>query len=197
MKTLSKLILFAVLLGAFTQCKKGEDDPFISFRSRKARVAGEWKQTSGSYISTSRSSNYSSTTNTTYSGDTYTRLYSYTNGGTSSSNTTSGIYIVKYTFEKDGTLKVDINDDGDVSVISGTWNFSGKIGEHKNKQQIVIALTSYAYDGFTTTYGGNETLITYDIKELRNKKMVLTTNYSRTELDGDLYETTEEIVLEQ
>jgi hypothetical protein len=38
------LILFLglFLTFPFQSCKKGEDDPFISFRSRKARVEGEW-----------------------------------------------------------------------------------------------------------------------------------------------------------
>ncbi|MDD4575741.1 MAG: hypothetical protein PHI36_04870, partial [Bacteroidales bacterium] len=39
------LLLLAVFATTFSACKKGEDDPALSLRSRKARVAGEWKMT--------------------------------------------------------------------------------------------------------------------------------------------------------
>lgn len=41
-KTFFLLALSLFLILPFQSCKKGEDDPFISFRSRKARVVGEW-----------------------------------------------------------------------------------------------------------------------------------------------------------
>lgn len=36
------IILLFVAMGSFTSCKKGEDDPAISLRSRKARFANTW-----------------------------------------------------------------------------------------------------------------------------------------------------------
>ncbi|MGD1846585.1 MAG: hypothetical protein ACFB10_14450 [Salibacteraceae bacterium] len=40
--TLLHLLLIVLLIGSSTACKKGEDDPFLSLRSRKARVEGTW-----------------------------------------------------------------------------------------------------------------------------------------------------------
>lgn len=41
-KTLTLSIICALTVMPFQSCKKGPDDPFISFRSRKARLEGEW-----------------------------------------------------------------------------------------------------------------------------------------------------------
>ena len=54
MKTKSFLaiaLIFSSLL-VFTGCRKGEDDPFLSFRSRTARLTGEWKLKSGEIVYT-------------------------------------------------------------------------------------------------------------------------------------------------
>lgn len=37
------LAVSALTAGFVSSCKKGKDDPFLSLRSRKARVEGEWK----------------------------------------------------------------------------------------------------------------------------------------------------------
>lgn len=41
-KTFTLTIICALTVMPFQSCKKGPDDPFISFRSRKARLEGEW-----------------------------------------------------------------------------------------------------------------------------------------------------------
>jgi len=41
-KILNLTLLVFVFTLIFSGCKKGEDDPFFSFRSRNARIAGEW-----------------------------------------------------------------------------------------------------------------------------------------------------------
>lgn len=43
MKKILILFLGAALIAPQFACKKGENDPFISFRSRKARLEGNWK----------------------------------------------------------------------------------------------------------------------------------------------------------
>lgn len=35
-------LMLAMVLVIFSDCKKGADDPAISFRSRKTRISGEW-----------------------------------------------------------------------------------------------------------------------------------------------------------
>lgn len=46
MKTTIKLLLALIILIPAGSCKKGEEDPFISFRSRKKRITGRWNYTS-------------------------------------------------------------------------------------------------------------------------------------------------------
>jgi len=50
-KYLSIVLLISVVLGTFTlsSCKKGPNDPFISLRSRKARMVGDWTIAKYSY----------------------------------------------------------------------------------------------------------------------------------------------------
>jgi len=43
---LNLLLIFIIFSSLFFSCKKGPQDPFITFRSRKERVAGDWKITS-------------------------------------------------------------------------------------------------------------------------------------------------------
>ena len=45
MKIIKNFIVFALLSVTILACKKGENDPFLSLSSRKARLAGEWKLT--------------------------------------------------------------------------------------------------------------------------------------------------------
>ena len=45
--------LFIIVI-AFSGCKKGEDDPFISFRSRDSRIIGVWALQSSTYTETNQ-----------------------------------------------------------------------------------------------------------------------------------------------
>lgn len=49
-----------------SSCKKGENDPFLSLRSRKARVTGEWKLTKGTVTETDNSRGTTNSEVTTY-----------------------------------------------------------------------------------------------------------------------------------
>ena len=40
---MKKLLIMTLALGMLAGCKKGENDPGISFRSRDARIVGEWE----------------------------------------------------------------------------------------------------------------------------------------------------------
>src|SRR6478609_2381439 len=43
MKHIYAILIFTVVIFSFSSCRKGEDDPLISFRSRTNRLEGEWK----------------------------------------------------------------------------------------------------------------------------------------------------------
>ena len=184
------------LLGILTECKKGEDDPFISLRRRKARVVGSWKLTSGTKAETSSSTNSSSTDNYTYTESTYNYTGSYTSGGTTSNSSNAGVYSVKVEFKKDGTFTHTEIMDSDITITSGTWNFTHGVGEYKNKEQILLTVNSAIQNGVATTITGNGAITTLTLKELRNKKMVITVDESTTSTNSTSTNK-EETVLEQ
>jgi hypothetical protein len=129
MKTTKKLIIAlsvaALVAPTLESCKKGENDPGLSLRSRKGRVAGEWKVSKMDYKASSTGSSVetytpisgpATVTNTSYTQDEtisfdgtnfkHTEKYSNTNNNvtTTSDTTYTGTGEIKFTFEKDGTF---------------------------------------------------------------------------------------------
>jgi hypothetical protein len=174
MKNPVSYLLLAATVFLLTDCKKTKDDPIFSIYTRKERVVGEWTLKSGTENEGNTSGNYSEGSNTVYAESSYvTNAYTTQNGVTYSS-TQSGSYSLKISFKKNGDFSMTKIQDGDIVTESGTWNFTGDIGKHKNKQQIVVNFTGTTTNGSTLVQTGNRSDITFDIKELRNKKMVLT-----------------------
>jgi hypothetical protein len=177
MKTSIKIAVAALVIASFgfEGCKKGANDPFLSFSSRKARVAGEWKVSAGSGTNV----NGSSTTTWTYDGAVWT--------STTGSNSSTTNMTITMNFEKDGTYKTVTTTTAtgysSVETETGTWNFTGKIGEDKNKDHIVMKTLSYtevetigsASTTTTSTYTGDNapTMIMY-IDQLKGKEMIFT-----------------------
>lgn len=126
MKTTKKVIIalaVATLVApTLESCKKGENDPGLSLRSRKARVAGEWtvskydykESRTGSMTQTFSSpsvtytSSYIINETVTFDGTNFNHIEkssnTYNNVTTSYDTTYSGTGEIKYTFEKDGTF---------------------------------------------------------------------------------------------
>ncbi len=117
MKKLTKAVLaILVVASSITACKKGDDDPGMSLKSRKGRLSQEWTiseyksditSISNSY---SGSSTFTNTTNTveTYTGSTASKITTETgaSGGTTSTDKftyTGTVTSYDYTFDKDGT----------------------------------------------------------------------------------------------
>jgi hypothetical protein len=171
--TLSKILLIAIVFGFFSQCKKGKDDPFISLRTRKDRMAGEWTLKSGTFDSKYTSTNYSSSTYVSFTSSTYNLTNSSTNNNITITNTETGTYSYKLLIEKDGFFRMTQVVDGDLIITSGNWNFTAGIGDLKNKEQIVLNVTSESDPSGSTVYQGNRTNYTFNIRELRHKKLVI------------------------
>ncbi len=177
MKTSIKIAVASMVIASFgfEGCKKGANDPFLSLSSRKSRVAGEWKVSEGSGSDV----NGSSTTTWTYDGTTYK--------STTGSTTTSTNMTLTMVFEKDGTYKTvsttTTTGYSDVYTESGTWNFTGKIGDDKNKDHLVkkalstvdVQTIGSSSTTNTDTYTGDDapTSIMY-IDQLKSKEMILT-----------------------
>ncbi|MBI4931037.1 MAG: hypothetical protein HY841_09765 [Bacteroidetes bacterium] len=173
------LILSALILTGtgFYGCKKGANDPTISLHSRKGRLVNDWTLSAGT------ETNISGTTTDliTWSGTSVTETY--TSGGTSSTSIGTGSYTMSIL--KDGTWKSDqsITWTGTPTFISkitstGTWNWTGKVGELKNKSQVVFkTLTETDLFGSSTdTYsytGDSGPTAIWNIDELKSKELIV------------------------
>ena len=158
MKKFALILATVSLVGSgMMSCKKGENDPFLSLRSRKGRVAGEWTMANLVNTSTTTSNNGDvSKETTTLSGTTLTLLLEETASGSTSSNTINGtVNTATINFDKDGTWEqvmdlttVTTSDIGGgvtveqtqntKTVTSGTWNFLSKVDEYKNKERMIL-----------------------------------------------------------
>ncbi|MDR2835017.1 MAG: hypothetical protein LBV69_02275 [Bacteroidales bacterium] len=149
-----------------TGCKKGEDDPFLSLRSRKARVAGTWKfNQCEKFIRSDFGTGQNNITLTTTTSDTKkwnekTSLEGIPDSIVNHNGTVDyeanflkfdkyGNFnkIFNYTYEDE----IELNEDGDVmrerhiirQKVSGSWNFLGSVeDEYKNKERMVLNLES-------------------------------------------------------
>jgi hypothetical protein len=184
MKNPVSYLLLAVTVFLLTDCRKTKDDPIFSIYTRKERVVGNWTLKSGTDSNGSTSGSYSESSSTVYNESSYAETSSVTQNGITNTATDQGSYSLKISFSKDGDFSMTEIQDGSTVVETGTWNFTGNIGKHKNKQQIVVNLTGSSGTGYNRVLGGNRSDITFDIKELRHKKMVL--SYSVTTLDASL-----------
>ena len=180
------------LMLATPSCKKGENDPFMSLKSRKGRVAGEYTITGyeSSYTYTSGSGASNSSTEV-LAGNTITETYTSTpsgGGSSTSSTTTTTLNLGEFTFDKDGTFSMTWNTtsvDVDVQTFgiytstttsttvntmtqTGTWNFLGKVDEYKNKERMVINVLSNhstdVTDAVTVTTDGSGGSVTTTTK---------------------------------
>ncbi len=201
---MKKYFLFAAMaITAITtsvslnSCRKGEEDPAISLRSRKARLVGDWKLTAG-------------TTEQAQNGSVSIITYDGTNEITASNSQsdTTG-YTNTYTFNGDGTYQsVTVTTSifsfwGITSTTTttttedGTWDFNSGIGDEKAKTKVLIhptksvevAETSSSTSGTTTTTNTNVyTSNTFDyslyMTRLSNKELKFTINYNETVTGG-------------
>ena len=182
-----------VFAGVLSSCKKGEDDPFLSLRSRKARIEGTWTLTSFESRQTSTSSSGTSVTTTFFDSGTETHTQTLSPTGFPATTTTDvSNYTEQFIFEKDGTYVRTHTDSDGVMTTKGTWFFLGKSKENeiKNKEAIYLTETNTTYDGASTAYTGlvGQTLI---IKQLKNEEMVLTSSSTTT---GEDYSNSQESV---
>jgi hypothetical protein len=178
-KTLMAVLMIALFaMPTLNSCRKGEEDPLLSLRSRKARLAGEWTLVSGSETYTYSSGAVSYTYTTTYNGTTAT----YTGGGSSSSTSP---YTEVIEFAKDNTFKATVTDDGDILVVEGFWSFLEGWDEIKDKEAIVIRINKEVETSngaaVTTTYTGDQ--MPYEIlrfKRLSNKECTIIVDGNET-----------------
>ena len=156
-KLFTSALLLIMAVSFLNSCKKGENDPFLSLRSRDARVTGVWNL-----------SEYTRTTSNTFNGTTVTDTYSIANGVTSNGDAIA----IKWEINKDGTYLETITDNGEVSTQSGYWYWADS---KKNKVALNIAGSTWRLDRlsnkemnlseeYSDSNPGSSSNVTYDYK---------------------------------
>lgn len=206
-KVLFGALALALVAGSFTSCKKGENDPALSFKSRKGRMAGEYTISKMTTTTTTTSGGSTTTETMTIDGSVITMTQS---SGGSSTSTTGTVNTADMTINKDGTYEmiIDFSFTQDIfgttytnttnSNESGNWSFLGKDkdGEWKKKERVVFNVTnsvttdtqtgggSTTTNTTTNTYGNGENSSVMAIDQLKSKEIVFKTDYASSYTDG-------------
>jgi hypothetical protein len=162
-KFLKLVVLLLVTATVLEGCRKGENDPLISLRSRDARVTGDWKlvefESTRTDFFSSGNMTFTDVRTTSYDGTTWTTTNP---GGTNSYSYSRNLLI-----EKDGTYIYSETNDGDYEEESGRWSW---LNDAKNKRRILLDNHGISY-----------------IDQLKNSEMVFVEEYedSYTDADGE------------
>ena len=173
MKKINKIIMLvfalALIATSFQSCKKGEEDPAISLRSRTARLKGKWELVSG--LDTYTGSSYSYTVS--YNGSTAT----YSEDGI----TDTEVYRETLEFKKDNEFSGEIVSGSEMLRYDGYWTFAGAYDDYSKKEIVVIRIKSYRDSEDSETYSGDEMpVVTLRLKRLANKEMIVETKGQST-----------------
>ena len=130
------MFVAAGLMLATPSCKKGENDPFMSLSSRKARIAGDWEitgLTSSFRWDNSSDADWQTITQELTSGVILTTDQEFDSGNDTTITTTTNTTLneATYTFGKDGTF-------------SSVWNTTA------------VTITSFDFFGVTVTTTSTE-----------------------------------------
>lgn len=162
---MKKILIAVIAIATLVGCKKGENDPALSFRSRDARIVGEWKVSNmneesstqdGTPVTTSRS------TTDKFDGSKKSRTV-VINGVTQPPNPDNNTYDVQLNILKDGTLEYTEKVTAPNGIVStyitqGTWNW---LDSKKNKSTVLLSFSGGTLNGDI-----------YDIDQLKNKEMI-------------------------
>jgi hypothetical protein len=165
LKTTFFLLIGATLIKA---CKKGDEDPFFTLASRKARISGDWKMTSiQSNNEYSNNAGFESSNSISATEESIVETYTLI---TDSYVNTSAVSDYSFTINRDGTWasKKDltstlVRDAGtetgtttthSITTQTGLWAFVYKTqGEYKNKERVnfYVSTRNVMSDSSTTT----------------------------------------------
>ena len=170
--------VFLTLLG----CRKGENDPLFSLRTRKARITGVWKLQSGTY---SYDSPGTYNLEVEYDGANATERL---NGTVKNSYP----FTISFTINKDFTFERVTDENRFRKIEKGSWFFNKKSKklDLKNKEAIVLSISSIESSGKTTTFGGaraDEILI---IDMLKNDELIFKAEntFTSSKIETEKYE---------
>lgn len=202
MKNLFAILAMASIV-AFGGCKKGEEDPFLSFSSRDSRLEGTWTLSSGSMTTSTLYKNQatgSTASNTTIKSNTFSldgtnAAYKYAetvNGDVIDEATYTLPFEIEMTFAKDGTYtstftgqNIATNGTPQDVVLSssGTWSWKDY---GKNKAGISLMQAGGAIEADLMT--GD-----FRLQKLNSSEMTLIKNevYTTQDITSQSIETNE------
>ena len=161
---MKKLLIAITIVASLVGCKKGENDPFLSFRGRDGRVIGVWTASSYSYSEKTVNNTASTSVTVNFDGSKYTTVKS-----PGAAVPDAGTYEVKIEIMKKGKLKYTVtrSEAGTSSTQTqeGTWSW---VNSHKNKSMINLGFAggSVLFNNYIA--GGN-----YEVDQLKNKEIIL------------------------
>jgi hypothetical protein len=174
----TSVLLFSLLIisGFLNSCKKGENDPALSFRSRTQRLCTTWDITYFKSTYTSATTGAITTTiNETFENGSYTK-------GNGTATTEKGSYVWTINIDKNGTythFKVVTPEGGvkDTTSESGNWFWAdaNKQADLKNKEMVNFSINQ---SNILLSFQGNP-ISTYSwvIDQLKHKEMVVKCNF--------------------
>ncbi len=177
-KSLAILLVALTIITVFNGCKRGEDDPFFSLLSRKARVTGDWKiDYFESKLYQKFQNSYKANRKFVIEGDNVTLTVDSIDTPHDTTIVIRGVVKEsEYNFDKNSKMKYLLNYELTVEKISfdentsvttydktvqtftdranGSWNFLGKVekngvNKYKDKERIAFIYESYNTDVLT------------------------------------------------
>lgn len=190
---ISRTLLFAFAITLLLGCKKGENDPSFSLKSRKARLTGSWVAESAEWTKNDTTLVFDGV-NVEIS-DTavidklgYSINMQFTSTGEYIFSTTT-IYSENYI---DSTLAgVNCN-----NTETGLWNFTGGASNTKTKSQLLLlssklekTCSNMAVNVNTTSITGQNEGFIYNIDRLSDTELILIYNREIATSNGTIIET--------
>lgn len=161
--SITTLAIIAVSALTFSSCKRGENDPFLTFHTRDARLTQEWKLVSFNGTSVKTLDGVETNIEYTFDG---TTLYTTINGNTSSSayEFTMEVKADGEVFSSETSIALD---GGGVNAQSTKTSFWYWGDDDKNKTAVYMDLTGIFSD-----------VLVYDIPRLAYNDMTFDVSYS-------------------
>jgi hypothetical protein len=176
MKKLVLYIMVASTLVLQSGCMhKTEDDPYISLRTRKARLIGKWElETAEGTYSELYSRGYEDVWKYKNGVETYFRL-------NPNWPNTDLKYWIQLEFKEDETYKwVHIPAIGEIGTMTGKWNFIHDDQRRENKTKLLLQPDSIAGEwpnDVIIQFPLRQQSPIFEIEELRHNKVVLSRSY--------------------
>ena len=192
MKNTVILLLSAlVIAGSFSGCKKGENDPFLSLRSRKSRLEGNWVIVKEEVSETNINGSTTEIMQSVYDGKMKVTTTTTTAGALSTTVIDTVKYTVNFDIKKDGNYKMIAANENKIDIVTteGTWLFLGKskLNDLKNKEAILLTTTKQVVSSNPVANSVNyENLngLTIVIDALKNKEMMTIVEENSSNEDG-------------